>query len=223
MIDVLVVEDDRDLNGITSAYLRAEGYAVACAFNGREGLEEFRRQSPKLVISDVMMPEMDGFELAQKIRQENSQTPIVFVTARDDKPSKLLGYKIGVDDYLVKPFDMDELVLKVGAIMRRINISKKKELIVGNLTLNEEERSATVDGEELSLTVREFDILYRLLSYPKKAFTRSHLMEEFWDYDSSATSRTVDVYMAKIREKTARCNGFEIVTIHGLGYKAVLK
>lgn len=223
MIDVLVVEDDRDLNGITSAYLRAEGYAVACAFNGREGLEEFRRQSPKLVISDVMMPEMDGFELAQKIRQENSQTPIVFVTARDDKPSKLLGYKIGVDDYLVKPFDMDELVLKVGAIMRRINISKKKELIVGNLTLNEEERSATVDGEELSLTVREFDILYRLLSYPKKAFTRSHLMEEFWDYDSSATSRTVDVYMAKIREKTAKCNGFEIVTIHGLGYKAVLK
>lgn len=223
MIDVLVVEDDRDLNGITSAYLRAEGYAVACAFNGREGLEEFRRQSPKLVISDVMMPEMDGFELAQKIRQENSQTPIVFVTARDDKPSKLLGYKIGVDDYLVKPFDMDELVLKVGAIMRRINISKKKELIVGNLTLNEEERSATVDGEELSLTVREFDILYRLLSYPKKAFTRSHLMEEFWDYDSSATSRTVDVYMAKIREKTAGCNGFEIVTIHGLGYKAVLK
>ena len=223
MIDVLVVEDDRDLNGITTAYLRAEGYAVACAFNGREGLEEFRRQSPKLVISDVMMPEMDGFELAQKIRQENSQTPIVFVTAREDKPSKLLGYKIGVDDYLVKPFDMDELVLKVGAIMRRINISKKKELIVGNLTLNEEERSATVDGEELSLTVREFDILYRLLSYPKKAFTRSHLMEEFWDYDSSATSRTVDVYMAKIREKTAGCNGFEIVTIHGLGYKAVLK
>lgn len=223
MIDFLVVEDDRDLNGITAAYLRAEGYAVACAFNGREGLEEFRRQSPKLVISDVMMPEMDGFELAQKIRQENSQTPIVFVTARDDKPSKLLGYKIGVDDYLVKPFDVDELVLKVGAIMRRININKKKELIVGNLTLNEEERSATVDGEELSLTVREFDILYRLLSYPKKAFTRSHLMEEFWDYDSSATSRTVDVYMAKIREKTAGCNGFEIVTIHGLGYKAVLK
>ncbi len=223
MIDILVVEDDRDLNGITAAYLRAEGYTVACAFNGKEGLEEFRHQAPKLIISDIMMPEMDGFELAQKIRQENSQAQIVFVTARDDKPSKLLGYRIGVDDYLVKPFDMDELVLKVGAIMRRISISQKKELIVGNLTLNEEERSATVDGEELSLTVREFDILYRLLSYPKKAFTRSHLMEEFWDFDSSATSRTVDVYMAKIREKTAKCNGFEIVTIHGLGYKAVLK
>jgi DNA-binding response OmpR family regulator len=145
------------------------------------------------------------------------------MTEKDDKPSKILGYKLGIDDYIVKPFDMDEMVMKVGAIMRRVKIDEMKELTVGNLVMNSEERTATVDGEEIALTVREFDILFRLLSYPKKAFTRSHLMEEFWDFDSSATSRTVDVYMAKIREKTADCDGFEIVTVHGLGYKVVLK
>jgi len=149
--------------------------------------------------------------------------PLIFMTAVGDMTSKKLGYRIGVDDYVVKPFDMDELVMKVGAILRRAKIEESKVLTVGNFEMNAEERTATVGGEEVSFTVREFDVLYRLLSYPKKAFTRSKLMEEFWDYDSSATSRTVDVYMAKIREKTAKCDGFEIVTLHGLGYKAVLK
>jgi DNA-binding response OmpR family regulator len=135
----------------------------------------------------------------------------------------MLGYNLGIDDYVVKPFDMDVLQMKIGALLRRARIETERELKVGNLTMNAEEHSATLDGEELSLTVREFDLLFKLLSYPKKTFTRSALMEEFWDFDSSATSRTVDVYMAKIREKTAACNGFEILTVHGLGYKAVLK
>jgi len=135
----------------------------------------------------------------------------------------MLGYRLGIDDYIVKPFDLDVLLMKVGALLRRAKIQAEREISVGNLRMNVEERTATVDGEELALTVREFDLLFKLLSYPKKTFTRSALMEEFWDYDSSATSRTVDVYMAKIREKTAACNGFEILTVHGLGYKAVLK
>ena len=145
------------------------------------------------------------------------------MTAKDDKPSKLYAYKLGVDDYVVKPFDTDVFMLKVAAVLRRTGIEANKSLTVGNLTMNSEEHTAYVNGEELPLTVREFDLLFKFLSYPKKTFTRSALMEEFWDYDSSATSRTVDVYMAKLRDKTSVCDGFEILTVHGLGYKAVLK
>jgi DNA-binding response OmpR family regulator len=145
------------------------------------------------------------------------------MTAKDDKPSKMLGYRLGVDDYVTKPFDMDVLLLKIGAMLRRSKIELDNELAVGNFFMNREERVAKIDGEEIALTVREFDLLFKFLSNPKKTFTRSALMEEFWDYDSSATSRTVDVYMAKLREKTSACDGFEILTVHGLGYKAVLK
>lgn len=169
------------------------------------------------------MPRLDGFSLTQKLRSKGDQTPVIFMSAKDDKPSKMLGYNLGIDDYVTKPFDMDELIMKINAVLRRASIDSKKELTVGNFCMNLDERSASVDGKEISLTVREFDLLFKMLSYPKKTFTRSALMDEFWDYDSSATSRTVDVYMAKLREKTASCTGFEIVTVHGLGYKAVLK
>jgi DNA-binding response OmpR family regulator len=158
----------------------------------------------------------------ENIRNSNNQIPIIFMTARDDKFSKQLGYRLGVDDYIVKPFDLDELVMKIGAILRRSNIVVSQKLEIGNLKLDSIEHTAYLDGNELQLTVREFDLLFKLLSYPKKTFTRSQLMEEFWDYDSSATSRTVDVYMAKLRDKTSKCDGFEIVTVHGLGYKVVL-
>ena len=223
MAKLLIVEDDRDLNNSVCAYFDANGYEVTGCFNGSEGLAELEKQEFDLIISDIMMPVMDGFSFVEKARDKNIQIPIIFMTARDDKFSKQLGYKIGIDDYLVKPFDIDELVLKVGAILRRTINTENKQLIVGNLTLDREEHTAYILGEELSLTVREFDLLFKLLSYPKKTFTRSQLMDEFWDYDSSATSRTVDVYMAKLRDKTSSCDGFEIVTVHGLGYKVVLK
>ena len=168
------------------------------------------------------MPEMDGFTLADKIRQQDNQIPIIFLTARDDKFSKQLGYKVGIDDYITKPFDIDELSFKISAIVRRLKIESKNNLVVGNLCLDREEHMAYLDNKEMNLTVREFDILYKLLSFPKKTFTRSNLMDEFWDYDSSATSRTVDVCMAKLRDKTKLCDGFQIVTVHGLGYKAVI-
>ena len=170
-----------------------------------------------------MMPKKDGFALAEEVRAQNEHIPILLMSAREDKPSKLLGYKLGIDDYVVKPFDLDELILKVTALLRRAKIHAENKLEIGHFVMNAEERSAYVDGKELPLTTREFDLLFKFLSYPKKTFTRSALMAEFWDYDSSATSRTVDVYMAKLRDKTADCNGFEIVTVHGLGYKAVLK
>ena len=169
------------------------------------------------------MPKVDGFALAESVRREDSVTPIIFMSAKDDKPSKMFGYTLGADDYITKPFDMDELIMKINALLRRAKIEKSHILEVGNFKMNGEERTATVEGEEINFTMREFDLLFKLLSYPKKTFTRSALMDEFWDYDTSATSRTVDVYMAKIREKTAKCDGFEILTVHGLGYKAVLK
>ena len=223
MMKILVVEDDKAINGLVCSYLRSEGYEAVACYDGEEGLNAFAEGSFSMVISDIMMPKVDGFELAEGIRTMDKQVPILFMTAKDDKPSKLYAYRLGVDDYVVKPFDMDVFMLKVAALLRRAGIENSKTLTVGNLTMNAEEHTAYQDGEELALTVREFDLLFKLLSYPKKTFTRSALMAEFWDYDSSATSRTVDVYMAKLREKTVDCNGFEIVTVHGLGYKAVLK
>lgn len=223
MIKILVVEDDDALNALVSLYLKGNGYEVISCKNGQEAQKLFKKENIDMMITDIMMPMMDGFELAMEVRKENKDMPIVFMSAKDDMPSKQLGYTIGIDDYIVKPFDIDELVLKVKAILRRSKIISSKKLSVGNLTMNQEEHTAYVDNKELQLTVREFDILFKMLSNPKIIFTRGKLMEEFWDFDSSATSRTVDVYIAKIREKTAICNGFDIVTVHGLGYKAVLK
>ena len=223
MIKILVVEDDKSMNGLVSAYLRDSGYQVKSCFNGQDALSAMQGEKFSLIISDVMMPFIDGFELAESIRLTDKTTPIIFMTAKNDKPSKMYGYKLGIDDYITKPFDIDELMMKVAALLRRAKIQNEHKISVGNFTMNAEERSAFIDGEEISLTAREFDILFKLLSYPTKTFTRSALMDEFWDYDSSATSRTVDVFIVKIREKTAACDGFEILTVHGLGYKVALK
>lgn len=223
MTKILVVDDDKALNALVTSYLSENGYEAVSCYDGTETLALMDKEQFDMIISDVMMPEMDGFVLAKKIRESDKKIPILFMTALDDKPSKQLGYKLGVDDYVVKPFDCDLLMLRVGALLRRANIETSQELVAGNLRMNRAEHSAYVDGEEISLTVREFNILFKLLSFPKRTFTRAQLMEEFWDYDSSATSRTVDVYIVNLRKKTARGDGFDIVTVHGLGYKAVLK
>lgn len=223
MSKILVAEDDLSLSRLVCATLRAEGYEVTSCVDGDAATDEFGKDKYDLVITDIMMPKLDGFALAELIRSADEHVPILFMTARDDKPSKQLGFKLGIDDYITKPFDMDIFVLKIKAVLRRSAITKTNQIEVGNLVLNADEHTAYVNGKELALTVREFDILFKLLSYPKKTFTRAQLMQEFWDYDSSSTSRTVDVYMVKLREKTAGCTGFEIVTVHGLGYKAVIK
>lgn len=223
MIKILVAEDDRALNGLVCSYLKDGGYFPVACYDGKEAIAAFESQTFDMVISDIMMPLADGYELAKTVRAVDKTIPILFMTALDDKPSKQYGYKIGIDDYVVKPFDAEILMLRIGALLRRANIEKSKELVVGNLRMDAYEHTAYVNEEELPLTVREFDLLFKLLSYPKRTFSRSQLMNEFWDYDSSATSRTVDVYMVKLRDKTSECDGFEIVTVHGLGYKAVLK
>lgn len=223
MIKLLLVEDDVELNKSVKIYLENNDYNVVSCYNGAEALSKFENEKFDIIISDIMMPILDGFSFVEKVRERNAIIPIIFMTARDDKFSKQLGYKLGIDDYITKPFDIDELVLKLKAILRRTATTDNPILQVGNLKMDKQEHTAYVGADELSLTVREFDLLFRLVSSPKKTFTRSQLMEEFWDYDSSATSRTVDVYMAKLRDKTSVCDGFEIVTVHGLGYKVVLK
>lgn len=223
MFKILLVEDDKDLNKTVCTYLNKNGYeAVGCP-DANDAYNELYGNVFDLIISDIMMPKIDGFEFAETVRTLNQDIPILFMTARDDFNSKQRGYKIGIDDYMVKPIDLDELLLKIGALLRRAKIASAKQLTVGGLTLDAEERTANLNGEEIPLTVREFNLLYKLLSYPKKTFTRSALMNEFWDVDSESSSRTVDVYMRKLREKFSDCNDFEIVTVHGLGYKAVLK
>lgn len=222
MVKILLAEDDKELNESVTIYLKKEGYIVYNVFNGLDALDKIYEENIDIVLSDIMMPLCDGFELARNIRKQDEKIPIIFMSARDDLPSKQIGYKVGIDDYITKPFDLEELVLKINAIIRRSQIKNSHILQIGNLKMDADEHMAYVDDEELPLTVREFDILFKMLSYPKKTFTRSKLMEEFWDYDSSATSRTVDVYLSKLREKTKNCNSFEIVTVHGLGYKVVL-
>ena len=221
MRKILIVEDDKDLNPLIATYLKVSGFECDQAYDGVEGFDLFNSGSYDLILSDIMMPRMDGFALARKVREINEDIPFIFLSAKDDKLSKQVGYKIGVDDYITKPFDLDELILKITAILRRS--VKANEITIGNLKMNIDEHIATINNEEVYFSVREFNILYKLVTNPKKTFTRSALMDEFWDFDSSATSRTVDVYMAKIREKTQNCDGFEIQTIHGLGYKVILK
>ncbi len=223
MVKILVVEDDKALNGLLCTCLRDNGYAVKACFDGDDALAALEESPYALIVTDIMMPKTDGFELARQVRLTDENTPILFMSAKDDKTSKMYGYKLGIDDYVTKPFDIDVMLLKISALLRRAKIQTERQVTAGNFTMNAEERTAYLAGEEIALTAREFDILFKLLSYPKKTFTRSALMDEFWDYDSSATSRTVDVYVAKLREKTSACDGFEIVTVHGLGYKAVLK
>lgn len=223
MLKILFAEDDKDLNGLVSAYLKDTGFEVVSVFNGLDALKEFGENSFDLILSDIMMPLCDGYELARQVRVLNAQIPILFMSARDDKPSKQLGYNVGIDDYITKPFDFDELVFKINAIARRLKMDSKNIIEIGNFKMVKDEHTTYLDEEELPLTVREFNILYGMLSNPKKTFTRGKLMEDYWDFDSSATSRTVDVYMAKLRDKTKDCTGFEIQTVHGLGYKVVLK
>lgn len=223
MFRILVVEDDRDLNRTVCAFLNASGYQATGCLNATDAYDAMYANVFDLIVSDIMMPDIDGFEFAKTVRTLNENIPILFMTARDDFASKQRGYRIGVDDYMVKPIDLDELFLRIGALLRRAKIASSRKLEVGSFLIDADERTASLNGEEISLTNREFNILYKLLSYPKKTFTRQQLMAEFWDVDTDTAPRAVDVYMTKLRGKLAECEDFEIKTVHGLGYKVVIK
>ena len=223
MFQILVVEDDSDLNKTVCSFLNRNGYEATGCLNAEDAYDAMYEKMFDLIISDIMMPKVDGFEFVKTVRSLNEDIPILFMTAKEDFASKQRGYRVGIDDYMIKPIDLEELLLRIGALLRRFGIASAKKLELGNFLMDADEHTAYLSGEEIPLTMREFNLLYKLLSYPKKTFTRTQLMDEFWDVDTESSPRTVDVYMTKLRSKLSCCDSFEIVTVHGLGYKAVPK
>ncbi len=223
MIHILVLEDDAALNKSVCTYLNDSGFAAQGFLNANDAYDAMSKGGFDLIISDIMMPGIDGFEFAESVRSINQQIPILFMSARDDLPAKQKGFRLGIDDYMVKPVEFEELLLRVRALLRRANIEMEKKLAVGNLALDGDGMTAAVNGEEVPVTAREFQILFKLLSYPGKIFSRAQLMDEFWAVDTDASLRSVDVYVTKLRDKFSACDGFEIKTVRGVGYKAVLK
>ena len=222
MVYILIVEDDVNFNNVVCSYLNNNGYTAIGCHSAAEALDQMDKMSFDMIISDIMMKNMDGFEFAEQVRGINKDIPILFLTAREDLQSKEKGYKLGIDDYIVKPVEMKEMLFRIEAILRRANIANKKKIVVGSLVLDSAETAAYVDGENIGLSVKEFNILFKLLSYPKRTFTRTQIMNDFWGYETESAPRTVDVCITKLRSKLSVSHDVEIVTVHGLGYKAVI-
>ena len=222
MFKILIAEDDSELRQLFSHVLIKNGYSVTGVCNGKEALDALDKGYYDLIISDIMMPEMDGYELVSSLRTAGYSIPVMMITAKDAFDDMRMGFVSDTDDYMVKPIEFDEMIMRIKAILRRTGIAQSKRLVIGSTVLDREERSAYVDGVEISLTPREFDIVFKLLSYPKKTFSRQAIMDEFWDSETTSSTRTVDVYVTKLRDKFSLSKDFEIQTVHGLGYKAVL-
>ena len=222
MITILVVEDDEKLNKIVCASLDAHGYRSVGCLSANEAFDKMIDVKMDIIISDIMMPNVDGFKLASLVREQDKAIPILFMSARDDISAKQKGFRLGIDDYIVKPFDMEELILRIEALLRRANIKSERKLTVGSLTMNADEMSVYLNDKEVPLTVKEFQVLFKLLSNPKIAFTRNQLMDDIWGLETEITPRSVDVYITSLRDKFSECKDFEIITVYRLGYKAVL-
>ena len=223
MIRILVVDDDARMTQSVCTYLNDSGYEAKGCLSAEAAYDAMYSNLYDLIISDIMMPGTDGFEFAKTVRGLNKTIPILFMSARDDLPAKKKGFDLGIDDYMVKPIEFSELLMRVRALLRRANIEASRKLTVGSLRLDADALSAEIDGEEIPVTTREFNIIYKLLSYPNHTFSRSQLMDEFWGVESDTGLRAVDVYITKLRDKFSVCKDFEIKTVRGLGYKAVLK
>lgn len=223
MVNILVVDDDKNIRRLIKEYLTNLGYDITCAENGKDALLKMYGTFFDMVIADVMMPHVDGYELTEDIRSIDSQIPILLITAKDTLDDKRRGFLAGTDDYMTKPIDLDELGLRIAALLRRSKISAEQKIEIGNITINAEWQSVTMPSQTIDLPKKEFELLFKLLSYPKKIFTRRQLMDEIWGMDSEADERTVDVHIKRLREKFEDISEFEIITVRGLGYKAERK
>ena len=221
MFHVLVVEDDAKLRSLFCTVLANSGYLALPAPDGEQALSILDSEYVDLIISDIMMPGMDGYELIDRLRDSGFTMPILIITAKEAFEDKQRGFLAGADDYMVKPIDVNEMILRVGALLKRARITTEKRIVCGNTTLNYDALTVTVEGQETLLPQKEFYLLYKLLSYPNKIFTRQQLMDEIWGMDSTTDERTVDVHVNRLRERFKTCDDFLIQTVRGLGYKAV--
>lgn len=223
MFNILVVEDDKNTRLLMEAVLKQYGYNTILAADGEDALEIMDHKHVDLVLLDVMMPRMDGYEFAKILREGGSELPILMVTAKETPNDKKKGFIVGTDDYMVKPVDEEEMILRIAALLRRSKIVSEHRLCVGGTVLDYDKLTVLSGGNETVLPPKEFMLLYKLLSYPGKIFTRSTIMDEIWDLDSETDQHTVDVHINRLRDKFGENPDFEIVTVRGLGYKAVKK
>ena len=223
MFNILVVEDDKKLRQLMAAVLKKNGYNTFCAEDGEMALEMLDKEYIDLIISDIMMPNMDGYELTKSLRDANYNLPILMVSAKESFQDKQKGFMVGTDDYMVKPIDVKEMVLRVGALLRRSKIANEHKLTFGETVLDYDTLTVSQNGDATVLPKKEFYLLFKLLSYQEQIFTRQQLMDEIWGVDSEAEERTVDVHIKRLRERFKTNSDFEIMTVRGLGYKAVKK
>ena len=221
MFSILVVEDDKTFRQIMCAALTKNGYKATGAEDGEIALDVLDREHIDLIISDIMMPNMDGYELTQELRDAGYNMPILLVTAKERFEDKQKGFDAGIDDYMVKPIDLNEMLLRVAALLRRAKIANEHKLTFGKAELDNDSLTVTTENQSVQLPQKEFYLLFKLLSYPGKIFTRAQLMDEIWGMDSESDERTVDVHINRIRERFKNCKDFQVVTVRGLGYKAV--
>lgn len=223
MARILLVDDNDKIRKLMEIYLKRDAFEVLQAANGTEALAVLGAHSVDLIVADIMMPEMDGYELTEQLRGAGFTTPILMVTAKETYADKKKGFEVGADDYMTKPIDMDEMLLRVKALLRRAKISSENRLVLGGVELNYETLETTTPKQSYLLPKKEFYLLFKLLSHPKKIFTRQELMDDIWGFDSEVDERTVDVHIKRLRDKFADLEEFEIVTVRGLGYKAERK
>ena len=221
MLKILIAEDDRELRQLFTHVLIKHGYRVAGVANGKEALDALDRDFYDLIISDIMMPVMDGYELVRQLRESGSTTPVLMITAKDAFDDMRLGFQSGVDDYMVKPININEMVLRVGALLRRAQMIHDRRQIIGSTTLECDCLTVTTDTESVILPQKEFMLLYKMAAFPGRIFTRQQLMDEIWGYDSESDTHTVDVHIGRLRDRFRDSKDFKIVTIRGVGYKVV--
>lgn len=223
MFSILVVEDDAVLNKMICAKLKAQDYTVFQAYDGEEALDLLDREYVDLIISDIMMPKMDGITLIKELREADYNMPVLIITAKDQMEDMEEGFKAGTDDYMVKPINLKEMVLRVQALLRRSQLASEKKLTLGTSVLDYDALTVTTDGKEVQLPPKEFYLLYKLVSNPNKIFTRLELLDEIWGMDTESDERNVDAHVKKLRKKFDGNPNFEIVTVRGLGYKGKVK
>ncbi|MBQ4139714.1 MAG: response regulator transcription factor [Clostridia bacterium] len=221
MFRILIAEDDRELRQLFSHVLAKNGYSVVGVSNGKEALSEIEAGYFDLIISDIMMPVMDGYEFVRALRDAENHTPVLMITAKDAFDAMQLGFMSGTDDYMVKPINVNEMILRVGALLRRAQLISERRLTIGETTMECDSLTVTASGERMILPQKEFMLLFKMASFPGKIFTRQQLMDDIWGYDSGTDTHTVDVHIGRLRDRFRDCEDFKIVTMRGVGYKVV--